>query len=131
MKKWNRKIQFRGRRKNSNEWVVGYLIGTDVIVGKIVEWDSDYFCTEFWYKVDPETVGESTDIKDMEGNIAFEDDIVEGEEGKRFLVRWGINSNGFIAKSTEVHSNVYSSYHLIPKTKIVGNIHDNPELFNA
>lgn len=129
MKKWERKIKFRGKRIDNDEWVHGYLIGTDVIVGEIVEWDSEYFCTEFWYKVDPETVGESTNIKDKDGDVAFEDDIIENENGKRFLVRWGINSNGFIAKSADVHTNVHSSYHLIPKTKIIGNIHDNPELF--
>ena len=126
--KWSREKKFRGRRVGNGEWVQGFLIGEDVIVGDIVEWDSEYFCTEFWYKVDPETVGESTSVKDQEGTFAFEDDILENEEGKRWCIRWGINSNGFIAQSNEPHTNVYSSYHLIPKTKVIGNIHDNPDL---
>jgi hypothetical protein len=49
-----REIKFRGKRIDNYEWVYGYLIGNDVIVGEIVDWDSDYFNTEFWYKVDPE-----------------------------------------------------------------------------
>ena len=57
-----RDIVFRGKSKSTGEWVEGSLIGNDVIVGKIVEFEEDYFCTEFWYKVDPETVGQFTEM---------------------------------------------------------------------
>jgi len=51
---------YRGKRVDTGEWVEGSLIGNDVIVGKIVEFEEDYFCTEFWYKVDSATVGQYT-----------------------------------------------------------------------
>ena len=51
-----REYKFRGKRIDNGELVYGYLIGNDVIVGNIVEWDDEYFNTEFWMKVDPETV---------------------------------------------------------------------------
>ena len=44
-------------------WVYGYLIGKDVIVGEIVEFEDDYFNTEFWCRVRPETVGQFTGLK--------------------------------------------------------------------
>ncbi|MEK4360827.1 hypothetical protein NYE48_27860 [Paenibacillus sp. FSL M7-1455] len=62
----NREIKFRGKSIATGEWVYGNLIGTDVIVGGIVDWDDEYFCTEFWYKVYPETVGQYTGLKDIE-----------------------------------------------------------------
>lgn len=67
-----REIMFRGKRMDNGEWIYGNLIGTDVIVGDIVEWDSDYFCTEFWWKVDPETVGQYTGFKDETGTEIYE-----------------------------------------------------------
>lgn len=61
-----RDIRFRGRFVDNGEWVYGSLIGDDVIVGDIVEFTDEYFYTEFWYKVDPETVGQYTGLKDSE-----------------------------------------------------------------
>lgn len=46
------------RGKHNDEWVYGYLIGNDVIVGEIVEFNDEYFNCEFWYKVDPLSVEE-------------------------------------------------------------------------
>lgn len=59
-----REYKFRGKRIDSGEWVYGNLIGTDVIVGDIVEFNDEYFNTEFWYKVDSKTVGLFTGLYD-------------------------------------------------------------------
>ena len=71
-----REILFRGKRADNGEWVYGYLIGNNVIVGEVVDFDEDYFNTEFWYKVDPETVGEFTGLTDKNGTKIFDGDIV-------------------------------------------------------
>ena len=59
-----REILFRGKRTDNGEWVYGSLIDSDSIVGKIVDFDEEYFIPKFWYKVVPETVGQFTGMYD-------------------------------------------------------------------
>ena len=70
-------MNYRGKRIDNGEWVYGYLIGKDVIVGEIKLWEEEYFWTEYWYKVDPKTVGQYTGFDDIEGNRIY---AIYGEE---------------------------------------------------
>jgi len=132
-----REILFRGKRVDTGEWVEGSLIGNDVIVGKIVEFDEDYFCTEFWYKVDPETVGQFTGITDKNGTKIFEGDIiVRNIFGwiRKYKCKWSTcyERFQFVGIDTVVSIYVEDITDILKTYKtgieIVGNIHDNPEL---
>lgn len=126
---WKLDIRFRGKEKETGQWVEGnlvtlatgqtYIIPQNVISDNIPQ-----------YLVDINTVGQSIGVKDLDGKTAYEDDVIE-TEGKRWCIQWGINLNGFIAKNNDTHGNVYSSYHLVPKCKIIGNIQDDPELMGG
>lgn len=124
-------IKFRGRHIETSGFVYGYLIGDDVIVGKIVEWDSEYFNTEFWCKVDPETVGQYTGIRDKNGKEIYEGDIVRLEDcGDIFdhIVKWILEEARFVFETTEdwygpeemdfdfceVIGNVYENWDFVP-----------------
>jgi len=131
-----REIKYRGKRIDTGEWIYGNLIGSDVIVGDIVDWDDEYFCTEFWYKVDPETVGQYTGDK----NRGYEGDIIgyvepeRGEHGDiidynyyKGVVEWDNERSGFILRCS--NGNEWLD-HLMNIT-IVGNRWDNPNLIGG
>ena len=121
-----REILFRGKRVDTGEWVEGSLIGNDVIVGKIVEFEEDYFCTEFWYKVDPETVGQFTGMTDKKGKKLFEGDVYSmGEKNILYVVIF--DKSQFIGKQVGNRSLAGLEYWK-SDIEIIGNIYDNPEL---
>ncbi|MEK8133167.1 YopX family protein [Paenibacillus filicis] len=126
-----REIKVRGRHVDNGEWVYGYLIGQDVIVGSIVEWDSEYFNTEFWYKVNPETVGQYTGLKDRNGKEIYEGDILQDDNGVG-EVEWVQEHCAFM-----VFTRNPSTYHRLESdgsltsTTVIGNIHPNPDLLEV
>lgn len=143
-----REIKFRGKRIDNGEWIVGNLIGTDVIVGDIVEWDDEYFCTEFWLKVDHETVGQYTGVKDRNGKEIYEGDVipthnqnnvVEYDRGS-FVVK-GLHEDKY--ERTYAHLIHYLIDVTIPdmdgskydgvttSLEVIGNIYDNPDLLEG
>ena len=134
-----REILFRGKRLDNGKWVEGSLIGEDVIVGKIVEFEEDYFTTEFWYKVDPETVGQYTGIDDREGDKIFEGDVFEfSKHNVRFVVKYNEKRHQFcIAHPDELGLKYFNPWQcpdeswieeFMKDAVLIGNIYDNKEL---
>ena len=121
-----REILFRGKSIETGEWIYGSLIGNDVIVGKIVEFEEDYFCTEFWNKVDPGTVGQLTGVDDVNGKMIFEGDVYNmGDKNIRYIVEF--RRAQFIGKQVK-SSNYIGINYWSEKIVLMGNIYDNPEL---
>lgn len=148
-----REILFRGKRVDNGQWVEGSLIGEDVIVGNIVDFEEDYFTTEFWYRVDPETVGQFTGLTDKNGNKIFEGDVLKfvggtcdffvksayghrHEKGTIFTVKWFPSGYTLYESKTKnpscpnCWSNIgnYDFWNNSRSFEVIGNIHDNKEL---
>ena len=131
-----RDILFRGKRKDNGEWVEGYYApisiseehGPQMAIVTLTPNEYAYLgyggslASPSFYMVDPNTVGQYTGLLDMNGKKIFEGDIVRDNYGLKTGVRF---FNGryypFI---------VYPEYNCWNENecKIVGNIHDNPEL---
>ena len=88
-------------------------------------------------EVIPETVGQFTGLLDKNGKKIFEGDIVKTEFGRLCTVVW-FSSRAFCGWDLATIKTVENCVHTKPPTsvnlfksdclKIVGNIHDNPEL---
>ena len=137
-----RVIKFRGKTIESGEWVYGDL-------GQ----STDGYCRIYpasdkvqpGFAVVPETVGQFTGLFDKNGAELWEGDIVSikehdtaTEHGGRVTLALspdaaGIECNSnYISGSWEAHTgSKYEGYAVGPwkwGTKLLGNIHDNPEL---
>jgi len=123
-----REILFRGKGIDTGEWIEGSLIGNDVIVGKIVEFEWDYFCTEFWCRVDPETVCEVTGQNDKNKKRIFEGDLLKEKfeplEDRIYSIIWRENLLQFWAVDN-ISSESYPLSDLdMYYCEVIGNIHD-------
>ena len=118
-----RVIKFRGKRifdgttDNLNEWVYGDLV-------KVMS-DTYIFSNNgiARIKVHPETVGQFTGQKDKNGVEIYEGDIIKTLAG----IIGGVK---FICGCFCIYEVNTNNYHLlyIFECKVVGNIHENPEL---
>jgi hypothetical protein len=125
-----RKIKFRGRRKNSDEWVYGAFLAIPKLCSYIYDVQPDGQATR--YLVDEDTVGMYTGHSDVMGTDMYEGDIVIGyfeEDEWPAVVEWDEVSARFVLSGQNS---------VIPfdemgdlEVTIIGNVHDNPEMLEA
>lgn len=139
-----REILFRGKRTDNGEWVYGSLrVCGDRYLPQIItlpdEFDICHFCD-----VDPSTVGQDTGLTDN-GKRIFEGDIIQFHKFRDEPDWVGVVKHehcSYIAvgrmplayEKKTGEEPYFSSFEVqmsgIDKTtiKVIGNIHDNPEL---
>ena len=124
-----REILFRGKRKDNGEWEYGSFVQLNTVNG--IEY-TIVMLENFSVEVAPETVGQYTGLKDCNGKEIYEGDIVRvllhGNPQPIGIVKYGERG---ICLYTVVTEASYSNYLLDnPKDfEVIGNIHDNPELY--
>ena len=141
---------FRGKRIDNGEWVQGNLIrsndaedGYEAII--IPTNDSNMFTKggsrgdlgfENWHRVNETTICQCTGLKDKNGKLIFENDIMEAhidedfpEDVSRFKVEW--NGKGWVENHPDGVDREYLDDFDTEHFKVVGNIFDNPELLEV
>jgi len=125
-----RENKFRGRRLDKGELVKGYLLKSSGKTFIVVKCETDFegYATDLyaveWYEVDPETVGEFTELKDKNGVEIYEGDICF--DGTHYAVV--IFQDGcFYLKYSFGMGYLFRE---IKNIEVVGSIWTTPELLN-
>lgn len=133
----NNRYIFRGKRKDNGEWIEGWIT-TQYKKG----FDGEILFTRIKsnvfgggeHLVDTETVGQCTGLKDKNGKLIFEGDVVEDEQsGICYFIKWFsecvcyslANRNG------EMNFGCDEFEMFLNDLSVIGNIHDNPELLEV
>lgn len=144
MKNMGNRHLYRGKRTDNGEWVEGFYfcmthpdgrhthhfiipLGADLSLGTPVE--------KIQVEVDPDTICQCTGLKDKNGKLIWENDIVmtvyDGNE-HIYQVVWDESELDF--KATNGKENYKSNFEYLPccdEIEILGNCFDNPELLEV
>ena len=121
-----REILFRGKRKENGYWIDGGFCEFRNFSG---EQEYKIIHNGHSNEVIPETIGQYTGLTDKNGTKIFEGDIVKGAWNTVFQVVYDDCYLGFRAERKDGFRNSIDYYGL-NRIKVIGNIHDNPELLN-
>lgn len=116
-----RTIKFRGKASNG-EWIYGSLVR---ICGELVGIKPD--TTPFIgdnVRVNPDTVGQYTGRNDCVGNPIYEGDIIG-------LPSIYTNDSDGYTPFWVVEYDPWEGFKGFPREKVMGNIHDNPEMIKV
>lgn len=128
---------FRAKRKDNGEWIFGNLIQTDDGVYIIQNYVPQHLIKN--YEVDPATICQCTGLKDKNGKLIWENDIVAYWD--TYSTENGLTEADCIGKvvwddetiSFQVTNRLSAeSYEVLDdECSVVGNAIDNPELLEV
>ena len=132
----NDRYLYRAKRKNWRElpkemwWVQGYLYG--IWERRYILWGMTNDVPDM-IEIDPSTICQCTGLKDKNGKLIFENDIVfvkhtDGQEEYQENAKVSYTKRGFSPFSWEYYCDGCDVRCEILEVEVIGNIFDNPEL---
>ena len=135
----NYRYLYRAKRKNWRElpkemwWVGGYLYG--IWERRYILWGMTNDVPNM-VEVDPSTICQCTGLKDKNGKMIYEENIVRYEDGSVGIVEFGVwnyYSIGFYIRWLSGNAKYYRNElgYWAPKVEIIGSTFDNLELLEV
>ena len=129
---------FKAKRKDSREWVFGGLSYCDKTGAYFITNMGKYHISYigFHQEVDPDTICQCTGLKDKNGNLIWENDIVfvSDADGCSGQMDTGVGKISFIEGLWYIEGRVQNGLYDIDKCfqiEVIGNKFDNPELLEV
>ena len=141
---------FKAKRVDNGEWVIGNLI-TNVFfrLGQSIPYilcpdKAEYDCFEDFtegngiFEVQPDTICQCTCLKDKNGKLIWENDVVKqfadcNELGNSlyffYQIRWNNEYSAF--EGYEIYTEETVLFPDLEDIEVIGNIFDNPELLEV
>ena len=128
-----RMIKFRGKNKDTNEWVYGDLVQCMSDDIKIVNSNRPESLSYRITDIQSDTVGQFTGLLDKNGKEIYEGDIVKTKGNWGGVVTWNSRgyfyiNDGYYTEEPDLLPLGSLNCYVRRDIEIVGNIHDNPEL---
>ena len=142
---------FKAKRLDNGEWVIGSLIALPTGEYEISnKCNNPPDCDPMWdkvvitHKVDPSTICQCTGLKDKNGKLIWENDIMHN--GNYFVVAWNAPCARFDIVLNNSHNipigkwepmicdwknNDFKEYRKAVDYEVIGNKFDNPELLES
>ncbi|CAM3850658.1 MULTISPECIES: YopX family protein [Paenibacillus] len=124
-----REIKFRGKRIDNGEWVYGMPAFNRDCTG-IDKIEEPMKAGGICRLVDPETVGQYTGKKDIEGNELYDGDITIDEFYRKSIIYWSEKMARFAFRENRKKTEFYLVIEHL-KVKKIGNRWDNPDLLEG
>ena len=119
-----RRIKFRGKSKDTGEWLYGALIPN----GKKSACIAPFKKALALESVKPETVGQFIGLLDKNGKEIYEGDITKADSGEIYEICWYDDLASFMGEMV-YNEKPFMLFDIeTAKQTVIGNIHDNPEL---
>ncbi|EJA0792813.1 hypothetical protein MQB54_001419 [Listeria monocytogenes] len=139
-----REIEFRAKRIDNGEWVYGNLMQFEDSATFIFADERKgastltyaHFIINNMHAIDEKNVGQYTGLKDKNGKKIFEGDIVINSKGQIGYIAFLVQEAGFVVvlKNSDYrlgHRNTNECYEKATHHKVIGNMHENPELLEG
>ena len=129
---------FKAKRLDNGEWVQGALFNGEshCIIGQEIKFSpyTEHECKIVGYEVDRDTICQCTGLKDKNGKLIWENDIVKGKYYDIGKSHRHIGQVKYVCEAYKVVGvKQYTGYHahLDGSYEVIGNIFDNPELLEV
>ena len=131
---------FKAKRIDNGEWVQGALFNGEshCIIGQEIKFSpyAEHECKIVGHEVDRDTICQCTGLKDKNGKLIWENDIVRDEQGNFYKAFWQNNYYQFswVCVKTDVFL-IGTKWDLWSiksfEIEVIGNKFDNPELLEV